>query len=194
MKIAVSVLALAALVLAACGSSPTSKLYRLSASADESHRVAADRRRIEVSSVRIPALWDRPQMVVSKPGSEVSFSEFNRWADPLSSEVPRVFVRNLARVLDNPTVWLRDDFAGAKPDLRVQVAIQRLEAVSGQGLKLEATWLIRAADGGGSRSGSAAISEALANDGYDTIVAATNRALLALSRDVAKDLQVPLAR
>jgi uncharacterized lipoprotein YmbA len=194
MKISVSVLALAAILLASCGSTPTSKLYRVSASADDSHRVAADRRRIEVVSVRIPALWDRPQMVVSKPGSEVSFSEFNRWADPLSSEVPRVFARNLARVLDNPTVWLREDFAGAKPDLRVQVVIQRLEAVSGQGLKLEATWLIRSGDGGGSRSGSTTISEPLADDGYDAIVAATNRALLALSRDVAKDLQVPLAR
>lgn len=194
MKKSVSVLALVAILLAACGSTPTSKLYRVSASADDSHRVAADRRRIEVVSVRIPALWDRPQMVLSKPGSEVSFSEFNRWADPLSSEVPRVVVRNLSRILDTPTVWLREDFAGAKPDMRVQVTIQRLEAVSGQGLRLEATWMIRAAEGAGSRVGTTTISEPLADDGYDAVVIATNRALLALSRDVAKDLQAPLVR
>lgn len=194
MKIAVSVLALAAMLLASCGTTPTSKLYRVSASADESHRVAADRRRIEVTSVRIPALWDRPQIVLSKPGGEVSFSEFNRWADPLNSEVPRVIVRNLSRILDTPTVWLREDFAGAKPDLRLQVTIQRLEAVAGQGLRLEATWMIRATEGAGSRVGTTAISEPLADDSHDAVVAATNRALLALSRDLAKDLQVPLAR
>lgn len=191
---AVSALALAAILLAACGTSPTSKLYRVSASADDSHRVAVDRRRIEVVSVRIPALWDRPQMVLSKPGSEVTFNEFHRWADPLSSEVPRVLVRNLSRILDNPSVWLREDFAGAKPDLRVQVAIQRLEAIAGQGLLLDATWMIRPADGGTPRTGSTTISEPLTDDSYDALAAATNRALLALSRDVAKDLQVPLAR
>lgn len=193
MKIAISVLALATVLLAACGTTPASRLYRVSASADESHRLATDRRRIEIVAVRIPALWDRPQMVLSKSGNEVSLNEFHRWADPLRSEVPRVVARNLSSILDNPTIWLREDFSGGKPDLRVQVAIQRMEAVAGEGLRLESTWMIRAADGSKSRTGRSTISEPLADGSYDAIAAATNRALLALSRDVAKDLLLPLS-
>lgn len=193
MKTAISVLALATFLLASCGSTPAARLYRISASADESHRIATDRRRIELVSVRIPALWDRPQMVMSKSANEVSLNEFHRWADPLKSEIPRVVVRNLSRILDNPTIWLREDFAGAKPDLRVLVSIQRLDAVAGESLHLEAGWMIRAVEGSASRVGSSTINEPLADSSYDAIVAATNRALLALSRDLAKDLQVPLA-
>lgn len=186
-------LPLSVVLLTACGTTPTAKLYRLSAGADESHRVVADRRRIEVTAVRIPALWDRPQIVLSKSANEVTLSEFHRWAEPLKSDVPRIVVRNLSRLLDNPTIWLREDFSGGKPELRVVVTIQQLDAVAGERLRLEAVWIIRAANGGASRVGSSTINEPLADGSHDAIVTATSRALLALSREVAKDLQVPLA-
>jgi uncharacterized protein len=188
------VLTLSTVLLAACGTSPTTKLYRLSADANESHRVATDKRRIEVVAVRIPTLWDRPQIVLSKSANEVALSEFHRWADPLRSEMPRIVVRNLSRLLDNPTVWLREDLSGTHPDLRVAVVIHRLDAVAGERLRLEASWVIRATEGNASRAGSTNIDEPLADASHDAVASAASRVLLALSRDVAKDLQVPLAR
>lgn len=125
-------LLLGSLLLAACGTTPPSRLYTLGAESVASDRVvtAAESRRIELASVRIPELWDRPQIVFTHSANEIGISEFHRWAAPLRAEVPRAVARDLRRLLDNPNVWLRDDFAGAKPELRVQVTIERIEAAS----------------------------------------------------------------
>jgi uncharacterized lipoprotein YmbA len=177
------------LVVAGCASTPPARHYTLSAEANDSHRLATSQRKIEIVSVRIPEVWDRPQIVVTKSSSEVSLNEYHRWAAPLRTEVPRVVTRNLARILDTQTVWLRRDFVGAQPDLRVQVSIEHIDAVPGEALQLQAAWLIRAETGASNRSGRTAIVEPLTDSSYDAVVAATGRALLAMSIALAKDIQ-----
>jgi len=195
MKPALQTLVLAALLLAGCGSTPPSTLYVLEAPAAAAGRTAKEGRRIEVVSVRIPDLWDRPQIVLSRPGGQVDFNEFNRWAVPLKSDVPRVVTRNLVGLLGTTTVWLREDFPGAKPDLRVQISIDQLEAVAGQHLSLEATWVVRTTDPAAAyKVGRSSLREPLADASYEAVVAATNRALLAMSREIAKDIQASPAR
>ena len=181
-------LVIATVVIAGCGSTPASKLYTLPAEAGDSQRVAGERRKVEVISVRIPDLWDRPQVVLSKATGEVSISEFHRWATPLKLDMPRVVVRNLSRLLDGSTVWLREDFAGAQPDVRVQVTIEQLEAVAGTGLRLEAAWLIRPAGEGAAQAGRARLLEPLADASHDAVVAAAGKAVLALSSQIARDI------
>lgn len=189
MKPALYTLALAALFLAGCGSTPPSTLYVIEAQAPANVRTVTEGRRVEVVAVRIPDLWDRPQIVLSKPGGQVDFNEFNRWAVPLKSEVPRVVTRNLVSLLGSSTVWLREDFPGAKPDLRVQISIEQIEAVAGQQLRLEAAWAIRGSDAAAAlKVGRGVIQEPLSDTSYASVVAATSRALLALSRDVARDV------
>lgn len=190
MKPALQTLALAALLLAGCGSTPPSSLYVLEAKAVPAARTATEGRRIEVVAVRIPDLWDRPQIVLSKPGGQVDFNEFNRWAVPLKSDVPRVVTRNLVGLLGTSTVWLREDFPGARPDARVQVSIEQIEAVAGQQLRMEVSWVIRGADASSAtKIGRASLSEPLADASYAAVVSATSRALLALSEQVARDIQ-----
>lgn len=189
MKPALYTLALAALFLAGCGSTPPSTLYVIEAQAPANVRTVTEGRRVEVVAVRIPDLWDRPQIVLSRPGGQVDFNEFNRWAVPLKSEVPRVVTRNLVSLLGSSTVWLREDFPGAKPDLRVQISIEQIEAVAGQQLRLEAAWAIRGSDAAAVlKVGRGVIQEPLSDTSYASVVAATSRALLALSRDVARDV------
>lgn len=180
---------LVSLVVAGCASTPAARHYTLSAEASDSHRLATSQRKIEIVAVRIPEVWDRPQIVVTKSSSEVSLNEFHRWAAPLRTEVPRVVTRNLARILDTQTVWLRRDISGAQPDLRVQVSIEHIDAVPGEALQLQATWLIRAENGGNPRSGRTAVSEPLKEQTHDAVVLATGRALLAMSIALAKDIQ-----
>lgn len=195
MKPALQTLVLAALFLAGCGSTPPSTLYVLEAPAAAAGRTAKEGRRIEVVSVRIPDLWDRPQIVLSRPGGQVDFNEFNRWAVPLKSDVPRVVTRNLVGLLGTTTVWLREDFPGAKPDLRVQVSIEQIEAVAGQQLRLEASWVIRGPEASSTiKVGRASLSESLADASYAAVVSATSRSLLALSEQVARDIQALPAR
>lgn len=181
----------AAALLAACGSTPPAKLYTLEAQATATRSAAAasGKRRIELVGVRIPDLWDRPQIVTSRAGGEVDLDEFNRWAVPLKAEVPRVVARNLARLLDTDTVWLRDDFPGARPELRVQVAVERIEAYPGQQLSLEASWIIRDGEPASTqRVGRATFNEALPAKDQAAVATATSRALLALSEALAREI------
>jgi uncharacterized protein len=187
MSIAFRVIFLA--FLAGCASTPVSRHYVLSADAKENHRITPDKRRIEIVSVRIPETVDRPQLVLTKSANEVSFNEFHRWAAPLRYEVPRVVSRNLSRILDNPTVWLRDDFPGTKPDLRIQVNIERLDAVPGDALRMHAVWMIRPADGGTPKVGNSTVSVSLQETSYDAVAVATGQVLLAISIDLARDIK-----
>ena len=188
MKNALPALLLGALLLAACGTTPPSRLYTLGAEAVADDRVNAQPRRVELVSVRIPELWDRPQIVLAKSANEVGISEFDRWAAPLKTEVPRVVARDLRRLLGTPDVWLRDDFAGAKPDLRVQVTIERIDAVAGEGIRLEAAWAIRPVAGDAAVVGRTAIIEPMAGYRHEAVVTALRRALSRMSAALAKDV------
>ena len=190
MKNTLPALLLSSLLLAACGTTPPSRLYTLGAESVASDLMAAvtETRRIELVSVRIPDVWDRPQLVQTKSANEIRISEFDRWAAPLKTEIPRVVARDLRRLLDNPNVWLRDDFAGAKPELRVQVMIERIEAIDGKGVQLDAAWTVRSVTGEAVTVGHSAISESTAGSGHEALVMALRRALSRMSAVLAKDV------
>ena len=190
MKNSFVVLAFVAVIVTACGTTPPAKLYTLAAEADAVDSIVknAQSRRIELVSVRIPELWERPQIVLTKSASEVGISEFHRWAAPLKAEVPRAVARDLRRLLDTPEIWLRDDFAGAKPDLRVQVTIERIEAFAGEGVQIDAAWAIRPVAGETVKVGRTTITEPMAGSGYDAVVNPLRRALSRMTGALAKDI------
>lgn len=194
MKPVFPVLLLASVLLTGCFATQHSRNYTLSAEANESHRLVADSRRIEVIGVRIPEVWDRAQIVMTKSAREVQLSEFHRWAAPLKADLPQVVVQNLVRILDNPKIWLRADFVGPRPDLRVQIAIERMDARIGEDFRLDATWVIVPPGGASDRNiGRATFTEPVSGNTHEAIVASMSKALLALSQAVAKDIAaVPL--
>ena len=190
MKNALPVLLLCSALLAACGTAPPSRLYTLGAESVASDRLTTvtESRRIELVSVRIPELWDRPQIVMTQTANEVGLSEFHRWASPLRAEVPRIVARDLRRLFDNPNIWLREDFAGAKPELRVQVMIERIEAIDGKGVQLDAAWTVRSVTGEAVTVGHSVISEPTAGTGHEAVVISLRRALSLMSVALAKDV------
>ncbi len=190
MKNSFVVLAFVSVIVTACGTTPPARLYTLGAEAVAVDRMVtnAESRRIELVSVRIPELWERPQIVLTKSASEVGISEFHRWAAPLKAEVPRGVARDLRRLLDTPEIWLRDDFAGAKPDLRVQVTIERIEAFAGEGVQIDAAWAIRPVAGETVKVGRTTITEPMAGSGYDAVVNPLRRALSRMTGALAKDI------
>ena len=183
------VLAFVAVIVTACGTTPPAKLYTLAAEADAVDSIVknAQSRRIELVSVRIPELWERPQIVLTKSGSEVGISEFHRWAAPLKAEVPRVVARDLRRLLDTPDIWLRDDLAGVKPDLRVQVTIERIEAIAGERVQVDAVWAIRPVATETVKVGRTTITEPMAGSNYDAVINPLRRALSRMTGELARD-------
>ena len=59
---------------------------------------------VVVGPVSVPAVVDRPQIVVNTGPNQVRLEEFNRWASPLQNNIARVVADNLVAMLGTPRV------------------------------------------------------------------------------------------
>lgn len=137
-----------------------------------------------VGPVTVPELVDRPQFVVRSGANRVDILEQTRWAAPLKSEVPRVIAEHLARLLEGARAGTIAQRAAGAPDYRVLVDLQRFDSSLEQGATLQALWTVQPAVGAPAVSGSFSTNEA-SGGSYDGLVDAHNRALAALSREIA---------
>ena len=55
-----------------------------------------------VGPVSVPAVVDRPQIVVTTGPNQVRLDEFNQWASPLQNNIARVVAENLVAMLGTP--------------------------------------------------------------------------------------------
>ena len=111
---AIIFLGAAALLLGACSGSVDSRYYLLSP-VPPSDNPAAGGKAVVVSSIRLPGVLDRPELVVRTGAETVNILEFDRWAEPLDQMVPRVLGQDLSSRLPNA--------APGGSDRRVQVVI-----------------------------------------------------------------------
>lgn len=179
---------LALIALAAgCASSPPAHFYTLAATAQPAG--TASTLAVAVGPVTLPAVVDRPQIVVSTGPNEVRLDELNRWASPLQDNVARVVADNLATRLGSPRVHLFAQSSGSAAQYRVLIDVQRFASTPGESAQLDALWSVRRMRDGKSLSGRVQRSEALTGQGYDALAAAHSRALDALSGDLADALR-----
>jgi len=174
-------------VLAAGCASPASRFYTLSttpapAGTPVTYSVA-------VGPVTIPAVIDRPQIVVSTSQNQVQLDEFNRWASPLQNNIGRVVADNLASILGTARVSLFPQTISAAADYRVAVQVQRFDTAPGDAASLEALWTVTRAKDGTTQTGRTSVRESSPTGGYDGVAAAHSRALARLSRDIADAIQ-----
>lgn len=174
----------AAALVAACGTSPNPGYYRLSPTATErgdagtSYTVALD-------AVTVPESVDRPQMVLYLTDNSVDIREFQRWSEPLKSNLGGVVADNLARELGQKLVVAYPASANLeKPDYRVRIDVTRFESRRGGSVTLDALWTVQGAAGGRRVSGRTTAVET-AGEGFDGLVAAHSRAAGRLSADIA---------
>src|SRR5262245_5202194 len=91
--------ALAAALCAACSAPSRGPVRVLALPAADGPAEPARAAPVIVSPVHIPAVVDRPQMVLSTSGNEVTVLEFHRWAEPLDAGIARVLTRAMSREL-----------------------------------------------------------------------------------------------
>lgn len=184
-------LAAAALLIAGCASSPPTRYYTLSATAPGAAPTpdpSTNAPTVAVGPVSLPALVDRPQIVVSDGGNEVRLDEFNRWASPLQENVARVVADELAALLATPRVTLLAQSGAADAQYRVAIDVRRFVSQPGRSAQFEATWNVRRVRDDASRSGRSAANVAIeeaGRAGYDALAGAHSRALAQLARDIA---------
>ena len=174
-------------VLVASCASPASRFYTLSTTPAPAGTPVAYS--VAVGPVTIPAVIDRPQIVVSTSPNQVQIDEFNRWASPLQSNIARVVADNLASILGTARVSLFPQTMSASADYRVAIQVQRFDTAPGDAASLEALWTVTRAKDGTAQTGRTSVREASPSGGYDGVAAAHSRALARLSRDIGDAIQ-----
>src|SRR5262245_32595921 len=169
------------ILVGACAS-PSSRFYTLSAGAAPA--TTPSNLSVVVGPVSVPAVVDRPQIVVTTGPNQVRLEEFNRWASPLQNGIARVVAENLVAMLGTPRVVLFSQTLGVDVDYRVGIEVQRFESVPGDASTLDAVWTVSRKDGK-SQTGRTTVREVASDKGYDSLASAHSRGLARLSRDIA---------
>jgi len=187
-KIAILILCTLATLLTGCASTKPSQFYTLSPSAITSGATSASTS-ISVGPVSVPAVVDRPQIVVRTGTNQVLIAEFDRWASPLKGDIARVVAENLVSMLGTPQVTVFPQSTSAEASYRAGINILRFESEPGRAATLDALWTVSSRKDGQSRSGRTTITEPTQGGGYAELVAAHSRALGRLSGDIAAAIQ-----
>jgi uncharacterized lipoprotein YmbA len=175
--------ALAAAVVAACGTSAPPRYYTLDSTVAAGGAPAAGLA-ILVGPVTVPASVDRPEFVVQTAPNRVEIDEFNRWAAPLGESIGRTIAADLRTLLATPDVATAP-FANFDASHRVTIRVERFDSIPGEAVVLDAVWAVRASAGGEPTSGRTLAREAVAGPGYEALAAAHSRALATLSGEIA---------
>lgn len=130
--------------LAGClGSSPPSSFYELIPMEGPSGSAKSDVS-VAIGAVQLPALLDRPQLVLRLGQHERAVDEFARWAEPLGTAVPRILADNLARLLGTDRVGPSE--AGSSSDFVVEVTVTRFDATVDGNAVLSCRWWLMDGD------------------------------------------------
>jgi uncharacterized lipoprotein YmbA len=128
-------------VLTACGSSPPSHYYELSAEPDPAPVAQAGypTRTVAIGEVKLPGALDRPQLARQIGPNQLEYAESDRWAGPLDDMVRRVLAADLRPLLPAGTALVASD-SSAPAGLTVAVEVSRFDADKAGRVTLDATW------------------------------------------------------
>lgn len=145
---------------------------------------------IGVGPVELSAHLERPHIVIRDGGSEVFFSEFDRWAEPLKENISRVLSENLSILLSTGKVVEFPWKSYTPVDYRVELFLLRFDASSDGSAVLIANWSIFEGKGREAllKKRSVIRSTAIAED-YGGKVSAMNKTLSELSREIAAEFR-----
>jgi uncharacterized lipoprotein YmbA len=190
LKVLVLIGLFSTLVAGCAGPSPRSNYYLLNALPDketgQTTTVVTDGLLIGIGPVSWPDYLDRQQIVIRNGPNEISFSEFDRWAEPLKNNFLRVFKEDLVERLRTDNIFVYPWPPEAVFEFQVSAEVTRFDAQPGDSAKLDVQWVIlRAHDREVILSRKSSYSVKLDRSDYKTIVAAQSRTVVDFSREVA---------
>jgi uncharacterized protein len=177
-----------------CAGTPPSKFYMLEslggAPALQGTAALDQAVTIGLGPVRLPDYLDRPQIVTRARQNSVQIAEFERWAEPLSSNVSRVLAENLIFLLQSDSVVPYPWPGSIDVAYQVVVDVYRFDGILGDKALLEAQWSILGKKGKKvlilKRS---MFIEPVGESSLAALVSAQSRALGNFSRELAEALQ-----
>jgi uncharacterized lipoprotein YmbA len=181
------------LVLAGgCASSPKASFYTLS---PERPLEQADTRTpvaITIGIVTVPDIVDRPQLVLRVDANQVALAEFDRWAEPLKSQIRRVIAADLALQFPGTLVSGYPQNVDPASTYVVSIDVQSFESAPGDAASITVLWSVRPPKLAVPMNGRTVAREPTGGAGDEVLVAAHSRALATVSRDIAAALRSTL--
>ncbi len=171
-------------LITGCASSSPSRFYTLSPASGPAVKTGVDYA-VSVGPVVVPAMVDRPQIVLRAGPNRVFIDEFDRWASPLRDNIQQVVVENLISMLGTTRVTVFPKSTAVDASYRTLIKVLRFDSELGKEASLDALWEVKAQKQERSRRGRTTLSEPVSDDGYEALVAAHSRALAKLSAEIA---------
>jgi len=177
-------------VAGCAGPSPRSNYYLLNALPDQkagqTTTAATDGLSIGIGPVSWPDYLDRQQIVIRTGPNEITFSDFDRWAEPLKNNFMRVFKEDLVERLRTDNIFVYPWPPDAVFEFQVSAEVTRFDAHPGDSAKLDVQWMIlRAHDREVILSRKSSYTVDLDRSDYKIIAAAQSRTVADFSREVA---------
>lgn len=142
----VLMLGLSVLVLPACGRSPGTTFFVLSAVRPDARPRSVSIELVQLRAVHIPELLDRTERVSEQSGDRLQINQFQQWGAPLGDMIRRVLSEDLAARL--PVGAVVPPNAPAPPGTRgLVVDVQEFLPESNGQVVLQAAWTVLAASG-----------------------------------------------
>ena len=189
-RIRLSLIAVALLTMAGCGSTRPSNFYQLDEPA--ATRLSGLERGIAVGvgPVNVATYLDRPQIVIRGVGHQLELSEFNRWVEPLTDSISRVIIVNLSNMLETTRVYkIPRRNKTILLEFRVEIDIARFDGELGGDALLVARWTLYGPQGKALLTKVSIIRDSSGGEGFDKLIAAQNRALQKLSREIVASIR-----
>ena len=124
--------------------------------------------------------------------NQVALAEFDRWADPLKSQIRRVIAADLALQFPGALVSGYPQNVDPASNYLVSIDVQSFESAPGDAASITVLWSVRPPKLGAPMNGRTVVREPTGGAGDDALVAAHSRALAAVSRDIATALRSSL--
>ena len=177
-----------------CGTTPPTQFYTLtplpsasesSASVDTSQPDPS----VAVSRVKLPQYLDRPQIVTRTSRNTLELAEFHHWPGSLAENVATVLAENLSIMIPTDRVTTLPKKVAIPIDYEVFVDVIHFERNADDMVTLDARWHILDPNGTSvTDSHSSHFNEMVSTESYQQVVAAMNRALDELSKEIASEI------
>lgn len=186
-------------------SSPKPTFYSFNATPIPQTSSASKSARIMVGPVTLPAMVDRPQLVLQNANNTVQVYEYHRWANTLKGDVGDVIASNVAQALAISNVWNFAQSTQANFDYQIFVDVQNIDTKLGGRVEVDVLWTIKSApttksssqvkavSGGSGASakplmGRSLVQEPVTGSGFEAVVAAQSRAFAKVGQEIARSI------
>ncbi|MFJ3058300.1 membrane integrity-associated transporter subunit PqiC [Herbaspirillum sp. NPDC087042] len=184
--------ALAAALLAACGSSPPTQFYTLSAplQAGTSSRTASQGAQtfIEMMPVAVPDRLARPQLVVRSDATRVEVLEQDRWSSPFNNELRDALAAGVTSQLGAIDVS-RTGRPADQASYRINVELRAYDAARSGQVEAAFAWTITRSDDRRSTACRLTVAEPVAGAANADVVLATQKVVARVVQAIAGDVR-----